>query len=236
MTNGPSARILRAHHLSSELTTATELMALGLNQAADPKWVARHPGGAFNQLAQGVERVLKLCFGLSEQSHGRDVDAKFGSGGGGHALLTINSIVMETLLAESVSSTPYMRKLLSETLEDPYWNDTLRALDQWAATTGRYRDLDALRGKPVSGDPAWAPWEEAERRAITELGGWENLTNEVIALGRERVLFSIMCWWHTIYRSWQHGLVGDEGKIFSGELNPRNRHLNSSIATLVKGR
>lgn len=236
MTNRPNERALRAFHLSSELTTATELMALGLNQIADVKWVARQPGGAFNQLAQGVERVLKLCFGMSEQSHGRTVDAKFGSGGGGHALVAIHSVVMENLLAESAHASPYVRKLLSDAITDPFWNDALRALDLWAATPGRYRDLDALRGKQVHGDPPWAPWELAEHRAVTELDGWGNPNDEVIAQSRERMLLSIMCWWHTIYRSWQNGLVGAEGEVFASELNPRNRHLNPTIANLIQGR
>lgn len=236
MPNLPNARIVRAHHLSSELTTATEMLALGLNQIADPKWVARQPGAAFTQLAQGVERVLKLSFGLGEQRQGREVDAKFGSGGAGHALIALHAAVMKSLLDESASASPYVWGLLSEALADPYWNDALRALDHWAATSGRYRDLDALRGKGAQDDFSWVPWEEAERRAVGEVDGWGNLNDEVIAQSRERILLSIMCWWHAIYRSWQHGLVGDQGKSFSSGLDPRNRHLNPSIANLVNGR
>lgn len=235
MVNRPNDRVLRAVHLSSELTTATELIALGLNQIANEKWVARQPGGAFNQLAQGVERVLKLSFGLNEQSQGRVVGAQFGSGGSGHGVITLHTRVMEILLAESSSAAPYVQGLLAETLADPYWADILTALDRWAATSGRYRDLDALRGRQVQGDPPWASWEEAEHRAVTELGGWGSLTDEVLARAREQMLLSIMRWWHTIYRSWQHGLLGAEGKVFASELSPQNRHLNPTIANLVNG-
>lgn len=183
MANRPNDRVLRALHLSSELTTATELIALGLNQIASVKWVARQPGGAFNQLAQGVERVLKLSFGLNKQNKGRVVGAQFGSGGSGHGVITLHTRVMENLLAETSSAAPYVHSLLTETLADPHWADILTALDRWAATSGRYRDLDAIRGRPVHGDPPWATWEEAEHRAVTELGGWGNLTDDVFSPG-----------------------------------------------------
>jgi hypothetical protein len=84
----------------------------------------------------------------------------------------------------SQSAVPYIRELVSETNDDPNWRDVLAALDAWAAASGRYRDLDALRGKPAQGDPAWAKWEEAERRAISEIGGWAELSDEVLTHDR----------------------------------------------------
>lgn len=56
-------------------------------------------------------------------------------------------------------------------MNDLYWQDVLAASDAWAATSGRYGDLDALRGKESQVDSGWAPWEEAERRAIAEVRG-----------------------------------------------------------------
>ena len=228
--------MLRALHLSSEITTATELLALGLNQAANKKWVARQPGGAFTQLSQGVERVLKVTFWLYEQSHGRAVDPKFGSGSGGHALDELNAKVFDILISESQSRTPYIEGLVNEVVRDPYWPDLLLALDRWAATSGRYLDLDALRGKESHDDPPWASWDEAEHRAVTDAGGWGNPTTETFEASRQRMLLSIMRWWHTLYRSWQHGLVGDEGKMFSSELDPKNVHLDRGVFRLIAGR
>lgn len=236
MLNRPNERVLRALHLSSEITTATELLALGLNQAANTKWQARQPGGVFTQLSQGVERVLKVTFGLNEQSHGREVDPKFGSGSGGHALIDLNARVFDVLQSESRRKTPYIEGLVNETLADPYWPDLLLALDRWAAAAGRYRDLDALRGKELQGDPPSASWDEAEHRAITDAGGWTNLTAETLVASRQQMLLSIMRWWHTLYRSWQHGLVGDEGERFSSALDPKNIHLNKDILNLIVGR
>ena len=236
MVNRPNEQVRRALHLSSEITTATELLALGLNQAANIEWQARQPGGVFNQLAQGVERVLKVTFWLNEQSHGRDVDPKFGSGAAGHALSELNSKVFDILLVESRRKTPYIEGLVDEAVTDSFWPDLLLALDRWAATSGRYRDLDALRGKEPHGDPAWASWEEAEHRAVTQAGGWANLTDEVLVASRQRMLLSIMRWWHTIYRCWQHGLVGGDGRQFASELNPKNIHIDPVICDLVAGR
>lgn len=236
MANRPNENVLRALHLLSEISTATELLSLGLNQAASAKWQAGQPGGVFTQLSQGVERVLKVTFWLNEESRRRAVDPKFGSGAGGHALSELNAKVFDVLLAEARRKAPYVEGLVNETLADSYWPDLLRALDGWAATSGRYRDLDALRGKEAKGDPPWAAWEEAEHRAVTECGGWANLTEETLIASRRRMILSIMRWWHTIYRSWQHGLVGAQGKMFSSELDPRNLHLDQSIANLVARR
>lgn len=236
MVNRPNEHVRRALHLSSEITTATELLALGLNQAASNKWQARQPGGVFNQLSQGVERVLKVTFWLNEQSHGREVDPKFGSGAAGHALSELNAKVFDILLVESRRKTPYIEGLVNKAVTDSYWPDLLLALDRWAATSGRYRDLDALRGKEFHGDPAWASWDEAEHRAVAQAGGWANLTDEVLVASRQRMLLSIMRWWHTIYRSWQHGLVGDDGRRFASELDPKNIHLDQAIYNLVAGR
>jgi hypothetical protein len=236
MTNRPNERVLRAFSLSSELTTATELLALGLNQSANAKWVARQPGGVFTQLSQGVERVLKVTFWLHEQSEGREVDSKFGSGSGGHALKELNSKVFDILVFESQLKTPYIARLVEEVVVDPYWPDLLLALDRWAATSGRYRDLDALRGKHLQGDPPWASWEEAEHRAVTAAGGWANPTDETFAASRMRMLLSIMQWWHTLYRGWQHGLVGEDGIMFSSALDPKNIYLDDAVFKLIAGR
>jgi hypothetical protein len=236
MVNRPNAQIVRSLHLVSELITATELLALGLNQVSSPKWQARQPGAAFTQLSQGVERVLKLTFWLNEERRGRDVDPKFGSGAAGHALGELNAKVFHIYLAESQTAAPYVTGLVAQALGDPYWGDILLALDRWSATSGRYRDLDALRGREAQGDPAWASWDEAEHRAITEGGGWANLTEDALVEGRQRMLLSVMRWWHTLFRGWQHGLVGDLGKQFSSELDPKNPHLDQSIANLIAGR
>jgi len=236
MVNRPNDQVLQAHHLSNEIATATELLALGLNQAASPKWVASQPGGVFTQLSQGVERVLKVTFWLSEQSHGREVGSKFGSGSGGHALRELNTQVFGVLSAESLRRDSYVGGLVREINEDPYWPDLLLALDRWATTAGRYRDLDALRGKEADGDPPWVSWENAERRAVTHAGGWADLSAETLVASRTRMLLSIMRWWHTLYRSWQHGVVGQQGERFANALNPANEHLDSNITRLIAGR
>ncbi|MBT1665789.1 hypothetical protein [Curtobacterium flaccumfaciens] len=236
MANRPNAQVLRAMHLASEISTATEQLALGLNQAASPSWQARQPGAVFTQLSQGVERVLKVTYLLGEENSGRQVDPKFGAGPGGHAISELDGRVFASLAAASKSAVPYLRELVAETLDDSYWRDVLAALDAWAATSGRYRDLDALRGKTAQVDPAWVPWEEAERRAITEGGGWTTLSEETLKASRLRVVQSVMRWWHTLYRCWQHGLVGADGRTFASELSPQNLHLDTTVAGLVAGR
>jgi hypothetical protein len=236
MANSPNERIVRAMHLASEISTATEHLALGLNQAPNPAWQARQPGAVFTQLSQGVERLLKVTYLLSEESAGRAVDPKFGAGAGGHAISVLNTRVLSTLAAASESAAPYLRELLADTMNDPFWRDVVTALDAWAATSGRYGDLDALRGKASQVDPAWAPWEEAEHRAIAEGEGWGNLSEEALIASRLLVLHSVMRWWHTLYRCWQHGLVGADGRTFASDVSPQNLHLDAALAGLVARR
>lgn len=236
MANGPTDQVRRALHLVSELDTATEHLALGLNQVANPKWHARQPGAAFTQLSQGVERLLKLTYWLHEDSHGRQVDPKFGSGAAGHALSELNTKVLDIYLAESRTANPYMEGLVKTVLADNYWADGLLALDRWSATSGRYRDLDALRGRESQDEPSWSSWEAAEHRAITEADGWGDLTGESFRIGRQRMILSVMHWWHTIFRGWQHGLVGPRGKQVASGIAPENTHLDQTIASLVAGR
>lgn len=119
--NKPNPKVLRALHLASELSTATELLSLGLNQVANPKRQARQPGGAFNQLSQGVERLLKATFWVYESSNGRSVDSRFGSGASGHAIADLDERVFDIYVSESQSATPYMRDLIAEACSDPYW-------------------------------------------------------------------------------------------------------------------
>ncbi len=234
--NKPNPKVLRALHLASELSTATELLSLGLNQVANPKWNAHQPGGAFNQLSQGAERLLKATFWVYESSNGRSVDSRFGSGASGHAISDLDERVFDIYVSESKSLTPYVRELVAEARSDSYWRDIVLALDSWAATSGRYRDLDALRGRTHQGDPPWASWDAAEHRAITEAGGWGNLTEEHLIDSRKRLMLSFMRWWHVHYRAWQHGLVGAEGKQFSSEIRPASLHLDPSVAALIDGR
>lgn len=236
MANRPDEQAVRAVHLSREVAAATDLLAAGLNLAASSTWRADQPGAAFTQLSQGVERVLKVTLLLSERNQGREADPKFLSGRGGHAIGEMNERVFDILTNESQQSAPYVVGIVAEAVCDPYWPYVVAALDRWAGAAGRYRDIDALAGKVVDGDQSWVPWEEAERRAIDEGSGWVAPSTRTLLAGRQRILLSIMRWWHTIFRSWQHGLVGDDGRAFASALDPQNPNLDSPIKALVAGR
>jgi hypothetical protein len=60
--------------------------------------------------------------------------------------------------------------------------------------------------------------------------------SDVLTASRLRVLCSVMRWWHTLYRCWQHGLVGADGKTFASDVSPQNLHLNGELVELVARR
>lgn len=59
------------HHIN-EITTATQLLAVGLNQVVVvPDWYASESATAFTCMASGVEPILKLTYGLDTLHRGR---------------------------------------------------------------------------------------------------------------------------------------------------------------------
>jgi hypothetical protein len=96
----------------------------------------------------GVERILKLTYGLSALDRGEPFPSAKELRELGHHLATLDSIVRPALAARSQTlGKDSVAKLLTEVDADPYWPGLLEALDSWAAASGRYRDLTILTGE-----------------------------------------------------------------------------------------
>lgn len=104
----------------NEVSTATRLMATGLNQIVDPDWISAEPASAFTCLASGVERVMKLTYGLDTLNSGALLPNSKDLQRLGHDLMTLDGIVFPRLLASANSSNnDYVLRLLRDVNADP---------------------------------------------------------------------------------------------------------------------
>jgi hypothetical protein len=236
----PPRDVVFGLHLISEISTATQLLAVGLNQIVEPSWYASEPASALTCMSSGVERILKLTYGLSALDRGEPFPSAKKLRAFGHDLTTLDSTVRPGLAARSQTlGKAHVKNLLTDVDADPYWPGLLKALDAWAAAAGRYRDLTILTGEPATGDPPAAAWDAIERACIEDLGllsavaGADSRT--ALVQMRTRLALSILKWWHAIYRTWTHGLLGAERISPGTALSPsENRNLAPALAAAVK--
>ncbi|GAA6526897.1 hypothetical protein [Intrasporangium sp. DVR] len=213
MTNEPHPDIVFGLHLVNEITTATQLLAVGLNQIIEPNWYASEPATSFTCMASGVERILKLTFGLSASHQGQPFPSAKQLQKLGHDLIALEGFVHPPLTAKARAlGKGYVADLLADVGTDPYWPGLLATLDSWASASGRYRDLTILTGEKTHQDPPTALWDATERACLQDLGLWAAIVGPdnraALVQARTRLALSILKWWHAIFRVWTHGLLG----------------------------
>ena len=236
----PRPEIIFGLHLISEITTATQLLAVGLNQIVEPRWYAAEPASAFTCMSSGVERILKLTYGFVILDRGQSFPSDKELRQLGHDLAALDNIVRPALGASaSTLDKGYVANLLTAVSQDPYWPGVLATLNAWADASGRYRDLTILTGKPAHADRPTAMWDATEGECLVDLdlmtavGGPDNRTALVEV--RTRLALSVLKWWHAVFRSWTHGLLGLERVSPGTALSPAdNRYLAPLLIALVK--
>jgi hypothetical protein len=135
----------------------------------------------------------------------------------------------------------FIRCLMTEVETDPYWLPLMNVLQEWADSHGRYRDFSILGGSiPATAAPVEL-WREISSRVardldlIADIGGPDYMAAPFKI--NERLCLSILLWWHTMYRSWQHGMAGPQGKHVSSLLGPLDqRFLGDHGRRLLSGR
>ena len=186
-------------------------------------------------MASGVERILKLTYGASLLDAGQPFPDAHVLRRLGHDLVALDGLVQPDLANRAAwAGKRYVARLLDDVAQDPYWPGLLVTLNAWAASSGRYRDLDRLAGTTPSSDPPWGKWESVERQCLADLGLMSQLAGEhsraAITQARRRLAWSVLCWWNAIYRAWVHGLLGSERKSAGTALDPRgNGSLESGL-------
>ena len=225
MNNLPSPQLVFNGALSSEAYTASQLLSEGLNSIISPRWNANEPAVAFTCLASGVERALKLTYGMDLHQRNVAFASQKELRSLGHDLLAVEAQVMAALkdAAAEVGAT-YAQQLLDAVAGDPYWPCVLAALNAWAGAAGRYRDLTLLSGEAVPGDSPASLWNEVELQCVQDLGLLSELSGPNSRLRlvqvRTRLAESILKWWVAIWRSWTHGLLGADARSAGTALDP----------------
>lgn len=117
-------------HLGKEIDTATQLLAVGLNQTIEPSWHASEPSAAFTCMSSGVERLLKLTYCLALVHEGRTFPSDKDLRALGHDLVALDNVVRPPLLngARTLAKN-YVANSLTQLDEDAYWSDLLTALN-----------------------------------------------------------------------------------------------------------
>lgn len=240
MTQAPGPELVFGIHLVNEITTATQLLAEGLNQVIEPSWYATESATAFTCMASGVERILKLTYGLDALNQGRRFPKEERLRKLGHDLVHLDDLVRPRLAAGAAALRKvYVAELLADVDRDPYWPGVLKTLDSWAAASGRYRDLTILTGRPAPQDPPTAHWAETESACLHDLGLTAALTGpdsrSALVKARTRLAESILRWWHAIFRAWTHGVLGPERVAPGTALAPgANRQLAGPLVASVR--
>ena len=234
MSDGPSAEIQRMSSIIEAVDRAVVPMSAALDEVISPHWNVVDQGQpTWERLASGVERLGKLTLGLrTEIKTGvfpPDREMKQLWHEVDHIANEVTKAVAEWANA---NGNQYVEDLARAVEIDPYWSEILEALTTAvSAANGRYRAQGELGGAQPSTDPPSAAWEEAERNAITDLGLMADLSGpqnrQIIVQAREQLAHSILRWWHMVFRAWQHGFCGEDGRRASTEVSRSNRWVST---------
>ena len=239
MAHATRPEIVLGLTLIREADTATQFLAVGLNQLTDSAWLDSEPAAAFTCLSSGVERLLKLTYGFDLVYRGQNFPENNELRRLGHDLVALQGTVYPRLArsADALGKS-YVASLLAQSSDDPYWPRILATLNAWAATSGRYRDLTILSGQPIEVDSPVHDWDALEQDCLTDLDLMSALVgpNDRAALveARTRLARSVLTWWTALFRAWTHGLLGTERVAAGTALSPiASRHLTEPLVELA---
>lgn len=210
--------------LSAEIDATGTLFRHGHKILREYEFAARDAEAVFVCLAGGVEKLLKLTFGLITLEHDCVWPAQATMKNAGHRIMDLDKVTREQLSRYRQRSTVpgLITDLLDRTASDPGLFQILATLERYA-TNGRFYNLDLLGGLEQKGDPPQELWEElqllvvdANPELLEQLAGPDNRTarrtiNRIIAL-------SLGSWCELMHRSWITGVCGGEAQRWSSQL------------------
>lgn len=118
MAGAPRREPVFGLHLSNEITTATQLLAVGLNEIVQPCWYAAEPASAFTCMSAGVERLLKLTYGLAELDRQQSFPSDKELRDLGHDLVALDRIVRPLLATNASAFGKYYVASLLESVDE----------------------------------------------------------------------------------------------------------------------
>ena len=179
----------------------------------------------------GIEKLAKVALCLIEVDKGRGWPPikvlNKSRDGWGHSIGQMDNRLRDVLASRVAGKEAevFLRRMLRTVEQDAVWSHVAGSLEAYA-TMGRFFHRDALAGE--SADPTHDPavlWDAAERAAVAasptlaSLQAAEPWTAfEIALLGS--VADSIRRWWGMVALMGMHGVLGDAGKSFGGDVLP----------------
>jgi hypothetical protein len=222
-------------YLTYEQDAAVSCLRRSWDVLADYRFAASEAEPLFVLLATGVEKLLKLTYGLTLQA---DTGAwpsqevmSARRNGWGHRVAELDAECRRLIRAGMGRAVhaPYVTSLFDELDADPYVVPWLEALQRYAVN-GRFYNFDHLAD---AGQPAPSPrqlWDELYNSVarsdpqFSQLLGksqadWDVLVRRTTG----RLADSLWRWWEAYYRAWIQGVCGPMAKQHSGTLAPPKR-------------
>jgi hypothetical protein len=210
--------------LSNEIDATATLFRHGHAILDEYRFASRDAEAVFVCLAGGVEKLLKLTFGLLSLEESGIWPAQATMKHAGHRILELDEATRALISQHHRRSTVpgLIADLLERTASDPGLSQILATLERYA-TNGRFYNLDLLGGLEQKGDPPQELWEElqllvvdANPELLEQLAAPDNQAarrtiNRIIAS-------SLGTWCELMHRSWITGVCGAEAQRWSSQL------------------
>ncbi len=225
MSNAPSPEIISGVSLVQALDDATRHLLVGMREISSEDWYVDIGQVGFELLATGVEKLCKLTLMVEgEVSTGSwlsDSDLREMK----HDVADLVRVTAEVIDGFTANGNdPYLAELQAAVRDDAVWAHLVRLLNTAAsAGVGRYRHAKSMGGCLQDNDSPAHQWDALVKTAATHLGILDDLHDPAwsavaTAQVKVRVLDALVRWWYLIYRVWQHGAVGPNGRRAAGEI------------------
>lgn len=210
-----------------ETSSVQALLRHGVDQLLKVRYVDADIDPVLTTLSIGVEKLMKLTWGLLEVAAGRSWPAKTVMQEQGHGVESLNELIDQHLgAAVGLPAQPWVQGLRDRVNNDPYWALILSALDSYGRS-GRFYYLDQLAEQPQSWQSPRDDWDDLEQaisndrpELLADLTGsnedWRRPRTEINAV----IAVSVTAWWEMIFRFWIQGAAGQFGKQHSTAINP----------------
>lgn len=210
-----------------ETGSVQALLRCGVDQLLEVRYINADIDPVLTTLSIGVEKLMKLTWGLLEVAAGRSWPTKTVMQDKGHEVKSLNELIDQHLgAAVGLPAQPWVQGLRDGVNSDPYWGLILSALDSYGRS-GRFHYLDQLAEQPQPWQSPRQDWDDLEQAIIegrpellADLAGskesWQRARTEI----NEVIAASVTAWWEMIFRFWVQGAAGQFGKQHSTAINP----------------
>lgn len=223
-------------HLSYEQDAAVSCLRYGWGVLSAYRFATNEVEPLFVLLATGVEKLLKLTYGLTVQADtgawpAQEVMSTKKRGGWGHRVADLDAECRKLLRTSASRATypHYVTGRIDELDADPYVVPWLNALQRYGVN-GRFYNLDHLADAAQREPSPRELWDDlynsvafADPEIDSLIGVSSDHYDALVRRTTGRLAGSLWLWWETYYRAWIQGACGPMAKQHSGALAPPKR-------------